>query len=151
MAEYRFHIPDMDCAEEVRVLRATLSGKPGVRDLRFDLVGRLLTVVTGEPDPGAEALLRWIEPTGFRARPAAGRTAIADHPEDKRRRWATLLSGLFFLAGGAAQLALAGATGEVPGPAAFLYGLAIVIGGFHIAPRAWRAARTEIAATLARG
>ncbi len=140
MALYRFHIPDMDCASEVRALEEALQGIVGIRRLRFDLVGRRLTVACDGEDPSPESVLARIRTTGLRAELAAA-TVVGDHPEDARRRWATVLSGVLFGIGGAVHLATVGVEAAPTIPAILLYAAAILIGGAYIAPRAWRAAR----------
>ncbi len=70
-----FAVPKMDCPSEERVVRMALDGASGVRDLRFDLQARTLTVVhTGEAAP----LLAKLEPLGFGARLAGSEVAGQD-------------------------------------------------------------------------
>jgi len=141
MALVRFHIPDLDCTSEIQALEQALAGLAGVRRLRFDLVGRGMTVVCDATGPTPEQILERIRPTGLRAEVSAGSTGPADHPEDRRRRWATIVSGVLFAAAGAAHLVWAGPDGPTPGAAILLYAGAILVGGAYIVPRAIRAAR----------
>lgn len=47
-----FHVPRMDCKNEVAQIRARLSDMPGIEDLRFDLAERVLTVDHSLADTG---------------------------------------------------------------------------------------------------
>ncbi|HET8539861.1 MAG TPA: cation transporter [Anaeromyxobacter sp.] len=59
-----FAVPRMDCPSEERMIRMALDGVAGIADLRFDLQGRVLTVLhAGDPGP----LLAKLEPLGLGA------------------------------------------------------------------------------------
>lgn len=68
---FRFTIADMDCSEEVRALQRELVPLAGEAALRFDTLGRLLTV-TLPPGSGVteDSIIRAVARTGMRAEPA---------------------------------------------------------------------------------
>ncbi len=130
-----FFIPEMDCDEEIALIRARLEGMRGVDDLSFNLVSQKLTVMhRGSPEALAEAL-REIHMT-----PRAEKVEEAPPPSFWQRRQRHILtagSGLLTLAG--FVLALAGAGRELSWP---LYGAAILAGGWLVARKAWFALRS---------
>jgi Co/Zn/Cd efflux system component len=80
-------VPRMDCPSEERMIRMALDGVEGVRDLRFDLQARTVTIVhAGEHEP----LLAKLEPLGLGARfseteeAGAGEVAAADDASEAR-------------------------------------------------------------------
>ncbi len=147
-----FRVAGMDCAEEVAILKRELGGLVGGEgNLGFDLLAGKLTVA-GEVD--AEVVRRRIAATGMRAEPwLAGARAGADGAR-RRGAWLAALSGAAMAAGFAAHATLAGGVlaalgaGELaasavalPLPARLLYLVAVVAGGWLVAPKAWAALR----------
>jgi Cd2+/Zn2+-exporting ATPase len=152
-----FKIHGMDCAEEVAVLKQAVGPVVGgERRLAFDILnGRM--IVSPDSQPAVEAdIVRAVQTTGMRAErwhegraPDAGSTLW-------ERQGRTILSGVSaaalasgfighaLLAGG-----LSGALGseglgalhDVPIPVRLSYGLAILAGGWFVAPKAWFAIR----------
>jgi Cd2+/Zn2+-exporting ATPase len=139
-AEHRhstvFYIPEMDCDEEIALIRAKLGALPGVDDLDFNLVAQKLTVMhRSSPEALAQAL-REIHMT-----PRAEKVEEAPPPSFWQRRQRLILtaaSGLLTLLGFA--LALAGSPRAVSWP---LYGAAILSGGWLMARKAWFAVRSR--------
>jgi len=147
-----FKIRGMDCAEEVRALKrevGPLVGGDG--HLAFDLLKGRMTVAVprGFPSPGERELLKAVARAGLAAEPWD-----AAPPRDERfwqrrgREATTVLSGLATLAGFAAHAVAAGGVaaalgGEAALPLAsrLLYLLAIVAGGWFVAPKALNALR----------
>ena len=151
MTEHSFRIHGLDCAEEVAVLKRALS--PLVEDeehLSFDVLRGKLTV---REDGVAPAAIRdAVAGTGMRAE--AWREG--DSADGSQRRLQVLLaaaSGLSTATGFGVHAWLAGGIGAalgseglgvaegVPLAAQALYLLAIVTGGWFIAPKAWFALR----------
>lgn len=151
MTDYSFRIHGMDCAEEVAVLKKALG--PLVEDeehLSFDVLRGKLTV---RGDGVAPAAIRdAVAGTGMRA--DAWREG--DSADGAQRRLQVLLaaaSGLSTAFGFGVHAWLAGGIGAalgseglgvaegVPLAAQALYLLAIVTGGWFIAPKAWFALR----------
>jgi Cd2+/Zn2+-exporting ATPase len=130
-----FFIPEMDCDEEIALIRAKLGAMPGVDDLSFNLVSQKLTVMhRGRPEALAAAL-RDIHMT-----PRAEKVEEAPPPSFWQRRQRVILtagSGLLTLVG--FSLALAGAGRAASWP---LYGAAVLAGGWLIARKAWFALRS---------
>jgi len=139
-AEHRhstvFYIPEMDCDEEIALIRARLGALPGVDDLDFNLVAQKLTVMhRSSPEALAQAL-REIHMT-----PRTEKAEEAPPPSFWQRRQRLILtaaSGLLTLLGFA--LALAGLPRAVSWP---LYGAAILSGGWLMARKAWFAVRSR--------
>lgn len=151
MTEQSFRIHGMDCAEEVAVLKQALG--PLVEDeehLSFDVLRGKLTV---RADGVAPAAIRdAVAGTGMRAEV----WQEGDQQDGIGRRLQVLLaagSGLFTAAGFGVHAWLAGGIGAalgseglgiaegVPLAARTFYLLAIVTGGWFIAPKAWFALR----------
>jgi Cd2+/Zn2+-exporting ATPase len=139
-AEHRhstvFYIPEMDCDEEIALIRARLGALPGVDDLDFNLVAQKLTVMhRSSPEALAQAL-REIHMTPRTEK------AEEDPPSSfwqrRQRLILTAASGLLTLLGFA--LALAGLPRAVSWP---LYGVAILSGGWLMARKAWFAVRSR--------
>ena len=130
-----FFIPEMDCDEEIALIRAKLGALPGVDDLAFNLVAQKLTVMHRTTPEALAAALREIRMTP--------RTEKAEEPpplsfwQRRQRLLLTAVSGLLTLLGFA--LALAGVSRAVSWP---LYGAAILAGGWLVARKAWFAVRS---------
>jgi Cd2+/Zn2+-exporting ATPase len=142
----------MDCAEEVAVLKQAVGPLVGGEDrLAFDILnGRMM--ITGPADPGlGSTVVQAVHATGMRAElwregehAAAGSTLW----ERQGRTITTAISGISLAAGFALHTVLAGGIGnalgseglglthDVPMPARVLYTLAIVAGGWFVAPKA---------------
>jgi Zn2+/Cd2+-exporting ATPase len=150
-ASYR--IEGMDCAEEVAILRRELGPIVGGEErLEFDLVASRLSVPADVDDAG---LRERVAATGMRAEP--WRPSGSAPPESSARRGrlrSTVASGLAVAAGFLLHLASGGGlaaalgadagpgwSGAVPVAARIAYLIAIVAGGWYVAPKAWAALR----------
>jgi Cd2+/Zn2+-exporting ATPase len=120
-----FEVVGMDCAVETRVVEQALRGRPGICSVRTSAVTRQATVVhTLAPEDIRQA----IEATGFEAR-AARRDAPAP-----LSAWTTVAALVAALTGVAATLA-------APVIASPAFAAAVMVGGWPIARRGWRAVR----------
>jgi Cd2+/Zn2+-exporting ATPase len=157
MSSRQFKIRGMDCAEEIATLKREVGPLVGGEDhLAFDLLQGKMTVVSPSNGQGAtdREVLQAVARAGMRAEPwdPAGRSPRDETFWPRRGRAVlTTLSGLATLAGFAVHAAVAGGIGPalgaegmgeapaVPLAARVLYLLAILAGGWHVAPRAWLA------------
>lgn len=150
MAEAKYKVRGLDCAEEVAALRSALAPLSGVRELKFDVIHARMTV-DYEPDRIRTAELEAaVARTGMRAEP------WGDQPDDRdgegwRRRARTIttgVSGLLVLLGLVAHgliagwyVAIGGHEAAVPLLPRILYLGAVISGSWFILPKAWYALR----------
>jgi len=144
---YRVH--GLDCAEEVALLKRELGPTVGGAErLGFDLVrGRLLVPEGVAP----EVVIRGVAAAGLEAEPWREEGDSAAHGARRMRARLTAISGAatavgFALhavaaGGAAAALGFGGATSPLPLGATLLYLVAVVAGGWFVAPKAVAAAR----------
>ncbi len=139
-AEHRhsteFFIPEMDCDEEIALIRARLGPMPGVDDLSFNLVSQKLTVMHRSSPEALAAALRDIHMTP-RTEKVEQEAPPLSFWQRRQRLILTAGSGLLTLVGFA--LALAGAGRAVSWP---LYGAAILAGSWLVARKTWFALRS---------
>lgn len=149
-------IHGMDCAEEVAVLKREVGPVVGGEErLAFDILSGRMTVQV-PPDGSVEGVVNAVARTGMRAEIwTEDRSVVTEQAFWRRnaRTVATVASGGLTLAAFVIHVLtvgdVAGALGaeglgnahDVPPLAQFLYGLAVVAGGWFIAPKAWLAAR----------
>lgn len=149
-------IHSMDCAEEIAVLKREIGPIVGGEErLTFDILRGRMTV---EESPGisADHIIKVVARTGMRAEIwTEGQRGAGDEGFWRRhgRTTVTVTSGVLtlvaFLVHALTVGSVAGAVGaeglgnghDVPLPARMLYGLAVLAGGWFIAPKAWLAAR----------
>ena len=152
-ARASYRIEGMDCAEEVAILRRELGPIAGGEErLEFDLVASRLSVPADVDDA---RLRERVAATGMHAEPWRER-GDERHPGAVRRDRlrATVASGLAVAAGFLLHLASGGGlaaalgadagpgwTGAVPLASRAAYLVAIVAGGWYVAPKAWAAVR----------
>ena len=152
-----FRIHGMDCAEEIAVLRREVGPVAGGEErLSFNLLQGTMVV----EDPGGllerSAIEDAIARTGMRAelvRDDAASERTERFWNRRGRLLFTVASGVFAATGFATHVFLAGSVaqaigseglghGHHPPPVVLgLYLLGILTGGFHVAPKAWLAAR----------
>jgi len=151
--QLQFRIHGMDCADEVALLKGALVPVVGSPErLQFDILRGKMTVTAGEPVMTAERIVREVARTGLRAE------VWSEQPAGEKSRGRNIRTLLTAACGGltagafgyhAAQSGFLGALGSegaglaeaVPVPSVVLYAIAIIAGGWHIAPRAWFAVR----------
>lgn len=143
MIETRFRIEQMDCPTEERIIRAALGGMEGVGDLEFNLIARTLTV---RHEPGRrEAIVRKIGGVGMSAVPEPGPDELPVLQVIQPSFWrkpVTITTAIALICAFAAEVLSWLPTGEGSVPVLVLAALAIVIGGYHTATKAWHSLRT---------
>ena len=155
MQRESFHIRELDCAEEIALLRKEFSGRPGIADLDFDLLRARMTVGFDPAQVTPEHIVQRVAALGMTAK----RWTPAEHRDDQtsmRERWRLLLTcaaGLCAAAGFfvhwmisqslAATLGghFADVESTAPMAARALYLVSIFCGLWFVAPRALAALR----------
>ena len=61
-------IHGMDCAEEVKALKAELGPRPGVQELAFDVLNAKMTVTYAEATATPDELIATVARTGMKAK-----------------------------------------------------------------------------------
>ena len=131
-----FIVEGMDCADEVRQIEAKLGALPGVTRLQFDLMKRRL-LVEGSVVPGE--VQRAITAIGMTARPESEEAATLTFWTRRGRPLMAAASGVLLAAG-----LIVGWTGGPPTLEVALLALSSITGGWFIAPRGLRAARSGV-------
>ncbi len=147
----------MDCAEEVAVLKQVVGPVAGGEDaLAFDILNAKMIVTVTATGPSAAAIIAAVQPTGMRAEPWLNgdpATAGATLWERSGRSILTGISGGALAVGFGLHVVMAGGlagalgsegmglTTEIPLSVRVLYGIAILTGGWFVAPKAWYAVR----------
>lgn len=147
----------MDCAEEVAILKRAVGPKVGGEDrLAFDILNAKMIVSTTVGGPSEAAVIEAVHATGMRAeRWHAGESATAGSTfwERRGRTVLTATSAATLVAAFVVHVAAAGGLVEalgseglgvvhqVPVAARVFYTLAIVSGGWFVAPKGWFALR----------
>ncbi len=165
VATHRIRVAELDCQEEIGLLRRQLGDRPGIVELRFDLLDRRVDIDVADGGPDSAQLVRLIRDTGLSPLilAAASRTDSADGADELRferrraRRAAIVLiigaaANLFGLlwppfAGSEGLAALAHSADSFRGelavvvPSLVAHLVAIVVCGLPLLPRAWAAVR----------
>ena len=149
-----FRVSGLDCAEEVAILRRALRPVVGGEDqLAFDVLNSRMIILDSVRSAPEQVIIDAVAATGMTAEPWSEAAAEAGHRHDFNRlktfvglsaaTWAagivfhvsqTGLVGLLTLFAGHGQVA-------VPWVETVLFILAVVFGAWHVAPKAWFAAR----------
>lgn len=137
-------VAGMDCADEVEVVNRALKPLPGVRDVRVNLMAGTVTVAhTAEFSP--ESLVAALGRNGLRGTLATAKAGGESSADRQRGRLiSVVVSGIFTGLGLLLAYTPAGAVlGErgFPIPQTILFGVAIIAGGWFIAPKALGALR----------
>ena len=131
-----FYIPEMDCDEEISLIRKKVGALEGVLDLEFNLVSQKLTVAHKISPVRIEEALREIQMTPQRQKveqePVRGFWAAY------KRLILTIVSGLLTAAGFFVSL-----TAVDPWISISLYGVAILSGGWLVARKGFHALRNR--------
>jgi Cd2+/Zn2+-exporting ATPase len=152
MQKLDFKILEMDCAEEIDVLRREIGPVVGGEDhLTFDILRRKMSVTN--PSVAAADIIRAVSRTGMQAQPWVEESVPASTKAAKSwftrgHTMATIVSGVMTLAGFLVHTMLVGGVGQafgseglgqvhnVPLAARLLYLIAIAAGGWYVAPKA---------------
>lgn len=156
MPKLEFKIVGMDCAEEVAVLKRELGPVvDGEGDLSFDLLRGKMTVTTASSLSAAE-VVQAISKTGMKAELWSDEAKTQKQGRTRAhfgRTASTIISGVMVGAGFLMHAALTrsfravfgseglGLAHDVPWQARLLYGIAIITGGWYVAPKAMHAIR----------
>lgn len=149
--ELVFKIQDMDCAEEVTILKQVIGPLVGGEEhLFFDILNRRMTITSNEQTVSRDEIIVAVKQTGMRAEPwdAEKKTDSASFWSRHGRTVVTILSGAMlgtaflthvFLVDsfGAALGAEEAAKGIIPLPVRIQYLVAIVTGIWFVLPKAW--------------
>lgn len=130
-----FTVAGMDCADEVRLIEATLGKLPGVSALQFDVVRHRLVV---EGPISATEVTRAVQQLGMTAGVDGEAVTPAGFWQRRGRLAMTIASGVLLIAG--LGLEWAGTQSQMPVP---LLVLSAIAGGWFIVPRGLMAARNR--------
>jgi Cd2+/Zn2+-exporting ATPase len=129
-------IPEMDCDEEITLVRKAVGALPGVEDLEFNLVSQRVTVTHRIEEERIERALRDVKLTPLREGQRLERAATFS---DRHKRLVfTVVCGVL--------LATAVVVGFLPAPpwsATVLYAAAMASGGWMVARRGFLALRAR--------
>src|ERR1035437_9907160 len=141
-------IHGMDCAEEVKSLKAELGPRQGVQELAFDVLNGKLTVTHSEATITRDDLIAGVARTGMKAEPwpdARQRVQEVVGWQKWGRTVATVTSGVLIVAGYLTDALLRGPWKafaddvHVPLTVRLIYLAAVVAGAWFVLPKAWRA------------
>ena len=142
MKTVTFHIAKMDCPTEERIIRSTLEPMSGISALRFDLMGRLLTVEHSlESAAPIERALEELDMGARRIEPSGASTPAAGGEPAQAPRGVPVALALSGVAAVGAEIA-AWVTGRES--SVLVIGLAvgsIVLGGRETLKKGWLALR----------
>ncbi|MFH1301408.1 MAG: hypothetical protein ABIK07_10130, partial [Planctomycetota bacterium] len=151
-AELTFKIQDMDCVEEVSILKRELSPLVGGEErLFFDVLNRRMTVKPSSVEVSAAAIIQAIGQTGMRAEiwdAKKKQTTSASFWSRQGRSLLTGLSGLLMSSAFLTHVYLTGSfsaalgaeeatNGSMPLPVRLQYLAAILTGIWFVLPKAW--------------
>ncbi len=133
-----FHIPALDCPDELALIERSLRRARGVEALSPDYMARNLRVEFDPAQTDAATIVQSIQQAGFTAEETiAGLQVVTVKGENLRLPLTTLWGGLLLLAAAVACFIAGGVTW----PVALLAIGAAVVSGINVAFAAWRAIR----------
>ena len=128
-------VAGMDCADEVEAIEQVMRPLKGLREVRVNLMGGKVTLLHDE-QVTVEQLIKAIASTGMKAA-REGDDATDLEGAKRMRQISVLISGVFTGLGLLGQW-----SGFAPAAVAdAAFAIAIVAGGWFVAPKAWRALR----------
>lgn len=151
MATTTLKIHGMDCAEEVKALKAEVGPRPGVQELTFDVLNAKMTVTYSEAAVTPGELIAAVARTGMKAElwhEARQRTREVGGWAKWGRTFTMAASGALIAAGFLTDAALRGPRAAFGGHAdgvtmplavRFVYLMAVVAGAWFVAPKGGRA------------
>ncbi|MCL4811517.1 MAG: cadmium-translocating P-type ATPase, partial [Vicinamibacteraceae bacterium] len=134
--ETTFRVDGMDCHEEVRLLEKRLARLDGVHGLTADVLSQRMRVAHDAARVAPSAIAAAVADTGMRAWIDEDHREAHEARGADRRLPAVVLSAL-----AVASAAVVHVTGTASWLELPLLVLAVVAGGYHMAPRAWQAVR----------
>lgn len=146
--EIAYNVFELDCAEEVVILKRELADKPGVLDLDFDLLNARMIVHYDSALVGPDALLTYIRQTGMNAIPWEEQGEAGLMWQVHGRLVMAALSGVLLVSGFLAHWIIHGSlldalTGHehgtglrVPILSILLYSGSVITGAWFILPKA---------------
>ncbi|MCA9106099.1 MAG: cation-translocating P-type ATPase [Planctomycetales bacterium] len=158
-ATWSLRVAELDCAEEVGLIRGALEQRPGIVALRFDLLDQRVDVDVDEDGPSGDEVRTWIQQTGLTPTLIDGESDPAD--DEARRQQQRRATRALIIGGVANALAIAwslwvhwrwpesvagpeGLLAPLPiltWPAVLGHALAVLVCGWRLVPRAWAALR----------
>ena len=150
----RYKVNELDCAEEVAILKKEIGGKNGVLDLDFDIINARMTVTYDPEQINSDTIVAAVAATGMNAVPWEDRTARqASFWQRHGRLIASCASGTllvagflthWYLHGSILDAFIAGDSGQkhiFPLASILLYLASIIAGAWFVVPKAVLAAR----------
>lgn len=147
-------IDELDCAEEVVLLRDQLQGSPGISDLGFDVVNRRMVVSFESDETSVDAIIALVSMIGMHAsREDELRESSSAPRTNNVRLLLTLAAGLAIAGGFATHIVSAGrllapfevelldSQSTTPITSQILYVVSIGLGLWFVLPKAWLAIR----------
>ena len=135
-----FHIPALDCPDELALVERSLRTTPGIAQVLPDYLGRNLRVEFDPQQTTTPQILQAIEASGFPAQVALpvhrdSSKGIAEEQWHRGLRLGTYFGGLLLLGAALARLAM----GSIDWPVAVLAIASTVASGWPVARAAYRA------------
>ncbi|MGR3519363.1 MAG: heavy metal translocating P-type ATPase [Roseovarius sp.] len=149
-----FQVSGLDCAEEVAILNRVVGPNVGgAEHLAFDVINGRMTILDSADRISDGEVAQLVASTGMSAKPWVAETAAEDQAAHlARQKRFTALSGGFWAAGflyhivetgmgGALGLFAGHGEAAMPLAEAGLFAVAILLGVWLVAPKAWSSAR----------
>lgn len=158
-ATWQYRVAELDCAEEVGLIRSSLDQRSGIIAIRFDLLDRRVDVDVQAQGPSGEQILVWIKQTGLTVSLLNDESVEQQHTTERtsqqRATWELVFGGVANLIAILWAITIVGASPHSHSvearwlepyslsnlPAVLGHALAIVICGYRLVPRAWAAVR----------
>lgn len=139
----QLQIQGMDCPDEIEDLRRVFAPQAGILDLSFNLMRGTMTVAFDPSAASPESISSIVESTGMHATPLRDRALQAQEADQGQQRalGMTVVAGVGTAAGLVLGWLPAASFHNTTWPSAVAYSCAIAAAWWHIAPKAWRAAR----------
>jgi Cd2+/Zn2+-exporting ATPase len=143
-----FHVRELDCADEVAVLRRELAGTPGVAELDFDIVNSRMGVSFQKELLSSEQIIARVAAVGMHAALWQRKANVEDSWWLRQGR--AVLTGVSagcLVVGGLLHTASGAPFAEVvrglniSWPIRGMYAIAAACGAWYVIPRAWSAIR----------
>ncbi len=136
-------VAGMDCPDEIEELRRAFAGQAGILDLSFNLMRSTITVSFDPSATDSEQIISIVLATGTKATLLSDRAASPNSQDsgEGKALSLTVMAGFCTAVGLALGWLPVVAFHNTPWPSAIAYSIAIAAAWWHIAPKAWGAAR----------